>query len=97
MVRVSPDLTSVGNASGGINLRTIDFAITWSGTRDNVHFTEAVDNDGVGLGFNLARGRVLLGVGRTDPGVVSGSFRQRSDWRWAQYAGGVPASTTRQA
>jgi hypothetical protein len=50
MVRVSPDVTSLGNASGGINLRTVDFIITWTGTRDFVHFTGMVDNNGLAHG-----------------------------------------------
>jgi hypothetical protein len=49
MVRL-PDRTSVGNVSGGINLRTVDFVITWSGSRENVHFIGTVDNGGFAHG-----------------------------------------------
>jgi hypothetical protein len=50
LVRVSPDLTSVGNVTGGIDVRAVDFVMTWSGTRDYVRFTGTVDNDGVAHG-----------------------------------------------
>jgi hypothetical protein len=63
-VRVPPDLTSVGNVTGGINLRTVDFVITWSGTRDFVHFTGMVDNNGVAHGTSTGLGYPV----KLDPG-----------------------------
>jgi hypothetical protein len=64
MVHVGPDLTAVGNATGGINLRTVDFVITWSGTRDLVHFTGTVDSGGVAHGTSTG----LTSPVKLDPG-----------------------------
>jgi hypothetical protein len=64
VVRVSPDLTSLANVSGGINSRSIDFAMTWSGTQDYVHFTGTVDNDGVAHGTSTGLGYPV----KLDPG-----------------------------
>ena len=47
-------MTSQGNASGGINGRTVDFTINSFGTKDYVHFTGTVGNDGVAHGTSTA-------------------------------------------
>ncbi|WP_142281165.1 hypothetical protein [Mycobacterium palustre] len=70
-VRVNPDLTSVGNASGGINLRTVDFVITWTGTRNVVHFTGTVDNNGVAHGTSTG----LTYPVKLDPGPWDSATR----------------------
>ena len=71
LVRVSPDLTSVGNVTGGINLRVVDFIMIWSGTRDYVHFTGKVDQDGIAHGTSTGLGYPV----RLDPGTWDSKTR----------------------
>lgn len=52
----TPQQNSQGNITGGINGRTIDFMITWLGTKAYDHFTGTVGNDGVAHGTSTGTG-----------------------------------------
>jgi hypothetical protein len=60
----TPQLTSPGNVTGGINGRTVDFTINWSGSKAYVHFTGTVGNDGVAHGTSTGVGTPV----KLDPG-----------------------------
>jgi hypothetical protein len=60
----TPQMNSQGNATGGINGRTVDFTINWLGTKAYVHFTGTVGNDGVAHGTSTAIGNPV----KLDPG-----------------------------
>ena len=70
-VHVSPDLSSDAHVeSGGIEGRSIDFLIMWSGSKAYLHFTGTVGDDGVAHGtsgeiIDPVNG-VLLNAGRWD-------------------------------
>ncbi len=63
LVRTSQG-TSQGNITGGINGRTVDFTITWSGSKAYVHFTGTVGSDGVAHGTSTGIGTPV----KLDPG-----------------------------
>jgi hypothetical protein len=54
VIRVAPGLASDGNVSGGIDGRTIDFRISWYGTKSYVYFTGTVGGDGIAHGTSTA-------------------------------------------
>jgi hypothetical protein len=58
VVRVTPELSSDGNVSGGIKARNIEFRISWYGTKSYVYFTGTVGDDGIAHGTS---------TGITDP------------------------------
>ncbi len=60
----TPQGTSQGNITGGINGRTVDFTINWSGSKAYVHFTGTVGNDGVAHGTSTGMGTPV----KLDPG-----------------------------
>jgi hypothetical protein len=60
----TPQITSQGNVTGGINGRTVDFTINWSDTKAYVHFTGTVGNDGVAHGTSTGIGTPV----KLDPG-----------------------------
>jgi hypothetical protein len=60
----TPQITSQGNLTGGINGRTVDFTINWSGTKAYVHFTGTVGNDGIAHGTSTGLGTPV----KLDPG-----------------------------
>jgi hypothetical protein len=60
----TPQQNSQGNITGGINGRTIDFVITWFGTKAYDHFTGTVGNDGVAHGTSTGTGVPI----KLDPG-----------------------------
>jgi len=60
----TPQQTSRGNVSGGINGRAIDFTVNFSGTRAYDHFTGTVGNDGVAHGTSVGT-QIPIGL---DPG-----------------------------
>ena len=63
----TPQVTSQGNVTGGINGRTVDFTINWSGTKAYVHFIGTVGNDGVAHGTSTGIGTpVKLDAGPWD-------------------------------
>jgi hypothetical protein len=60
----TPQTTSPGNITGGINGRSIDFTINFSGTKAYVHFTGTVGSDGVAHGTSTGTGTPI----KLDPG-----------------------------
>ena len=63
----TPQGTSQGNITGGINGRTVDFTINFSGTKAYVHFTGTVGPDGVAHGTSTGTGTpVKLDAGAWD-------------------------------
>jgi hypothetical protein len=67
----TPQVTSQGNVTGGINGRTIDFTINWSGSKAYVHFTGTVGDDGVAHGTSTGIGTpVKLHTALTEPPVT---------------------------
>ena len=63
----TPQGTSQGNITGGINGRTVDFTINFSGTKAYVHFIGTVGDDGVAHGTSTGIGTpVKLDAGPWD-------------------------------
>ncbi|HYB34498.1 MAG TPA: hypothetical protein VEF72_00960 [Mycobacterium sp.] len=67
----TPQQTSPGNVTGGINGRSVDFTINWSGTKAYVHFTGTVGNDGVAHGTSTGTGTPV----ELDPGSWDSTTR----------------------
>jgi hypothetical protein len=60
----TPQQNSQGNITGGISGHTIDFTITWFGTKAYDHFTGTVGGDGIAHGTSTGTGVPV----KLDPG-----------------------------